>query len=49
MEYEAFLAMAGRKDPLAKHQEIADFNRREEGAYAAQQQAAREAIWNRED
>ena len=48
LEYEAFLAAAGKKDPLRKHQEIAEFRQREESAYAAQQQAAKDAIWNRD-
>ena len=49
LEYEAFLAAAGRKDPLRKHQEIAEFQHREETAFAAQKQAAHDAIWNPQD
>jgi hypothetical protein len=50
LEYEAFLAASGKKDPLRKHQEIAEFQQREEAAYTAQQQAAHDAFWeHRED
>lgn len=48
IEYDAFLAASGRKDPLAKHNEIEAFRRREEAAYATAQQAARDREWNLE-
>ena len=47
VEYEAFLALSGKRDPLAKHREIEDFNRREIAAVEAQRQAANEAMWGR--
>lgn len=46
VEYEAFLAASGRKDPLARHNAAEAFRQREEEAYAAAQQAAREREWN---
>jgi len=49
LEYEAFLAASGKKDPLAKHNAIEEFNRREAEQFAAQQQAAKDAIWNPQD
>ena len=49
LEYEAWLAASGKKDPLRKHQEIAEFRQREEAAYATAQQSARDREWNLED
>jgi hypothetical protein len=49
LEYEAFLAASGRKDPLAKHNAIEEHRRAEEAAYATAQQAALDRKWNRED
>jgi hypothetical protein len=49
LEYEAFLAASGRKDPLAKHEAIYQHRQAEEAAYAQAQQAARDREWNRED
>jgi len=49
LEYDAFLALSGKKDPGAKQREIDEFRRREEAAYTAQQQAAMDARWNPQD
>jgi hypothetical protein len=52
IEYEAFLMEAGKTDQLRKEQkrrEVEEFRQREEQAYAAQQQAAHDALWNRNE
>lgn len=48
LEYEAFLAASGKKDPLAKHDAIEAHRVAEETAFAAAQQAARDREWNRD-
>jgi len=48
VEYEAFLAAAGKKDPLAKLNAIDEYRQREEAAYAAVQQETLERKWNRD-
>ena len=49
LEYEAFLISAGRKDPLRKHQQIAEYNAREEAAVAAAREAEQQRIWGNQD
>lgn len=50
LEYEAFLAAAGKKDPLRHHNAVEEFNRREVAGVEAQRQAAHDAVWgNHED
>jgi len=48
VEYEAFLAAAGKKDPLAKLNAIDEYRQRENAAYATAQQSARDREWNLE-
>lgn len=48
LEYEAFLAASGKKDPLAKHEAIERHRQAEEAAYATAQQAARDREWNQD-
>lgn len=47
LEYAAFLALAGKKDPGAKQRAIEEFQRQEEAVYAQSQQAAKDRDWNR--
>jgi hypothetical protein len=49
LEYNAFLAASGKRDPLKKYNEQQEFQRREEEAYAAQKQAAHDAFWGRRE
>jgi hypothetical protein len=47
-EYTAFLVAAGRKDPLAKHREIEEFNRAEVERVQAAEQKAHDDFWDRD-
>lgn len=48
LEYEAFLAASGKRDPLQKQRAIDAHRQAEEAAYATAQQAARDREWNRD-
>jgi hypothetical protein len=44
-EYQAFLAIAGKRDPLSRHNAVDEFNRQEAAAVKAAQQKATEEVW----
>lgn len=48
LEYGAFLAASGKRDPLAKHEAIEQFRRSEEAAYAAQVEETNRRKWNQD-
>jgi hypothetical protein len=49
LEYEAFLAAAGKTDPLKQQNAIDEYRQREEAVYAAAQQAGVDQKWNAQD